>query len=173
MKKLLFAIIIIATIACKKEANKINPIDPDPTDTTASGKDYAKRLAFLQSKSGVMYSYNDTLGLSDSILIYRTDDSLLLNIYSSELKANFTMQLDSITPDSIAFFTVLPFNFDKVNYDVSDSITNCSVTNALSTMYPNFITLTYVFDGLYHSTISPDMDSTFVSGYAISREYRK
>lgn len=169
MKKLLFLLLTIAAIACTK--NEANKIVPDDTATKEAAAKRLARIVYLEKSVGTFYRYDDTLGYADSVKINFTEDSLNLKVFCSELDTFYTMRLDSILPDSSGQYTILPFSFRSLNYEYDDTIKNCIVTNALSTLYPNNFAVTYVFNGTYFSTLTPALNNTYVVGYSISRNY--
>jgi len=166
MKKIVFLLSVIFVIGCSKNENMV----PDNPASTLK----AKRLAYLQQSVGTFYSYDDTLGLSDSVKVTHLKDSLFLSVYSSEFDTSFIMTLDTIEADSIGYFTALPFSFNVLkNVSFDDNITGCQVTNGLSTYYPEYIVFSFVIDGTYHSTLSPAMDNQPVTDFLFTRQFSR
>lgn len=166
MKKILFLLSVIFVIGCSKNEKVI----PDNPASTLK----AKRLAYMQSSVGTFYSYDDTLGLSDSVKVTHLKDSLFVTVYSSELDTSFIMSLDTIDVNDIGYFTGLPFSFNVLkNFSFDDSITGCQVTNLLCTYYSEYIVFSFVIDGTYHSTLTPDMDNQPVTDFLFTRQFSR
>lgn len=172
----LFALsIILVMIACSKQEN-LKPVTPvTPTDSTRiNSPSYKRLMRLMDSSAGIMYRYNDTLGFKDSLLITHNANDSTLQVFSTEFRSSFVMVNDSLDESTgTMYMKVIPFTITMIEYDNSDSIQNAYVHTALISLSKTWISIQFIVNGTYRSQLSPDLDSTYVTNYALPRNYFK